>query len=205
MNSELLSQIGDEKKELRRRFLDLRSRLSVSQRQEWDAQLLHHLQQSPLYRQSDVLLVYFPIKGEPNVLSVAEQAVRDGKTVGFPISHPQTHTLSFHAVSDWHTLSPGAYGIPEPPASAPTLNDAPRALCLVPGLAFDRCGFRLGYGSGYYDRFLKNFGGTSLALLYEAFLCNRLPRYETDLPVQHIFTEKGEEALDVSDTKSPSE
>ena len=100
--------------------------------------------------------------------------------------------MSFHLFEGEEALVPDACRIPAPPKTAPVAVPTKNTLCLVPGLAADKQGARLGYGGGYYDRFLPAFLGVSLFPLYSCFLCNALPREETDVPVSHILTEKGE-------------
>ncbi len=93
-------------------------------------------------------------------------------------------------VRDFSALRPGIFGILEPQSGA----EVPKAqidLALVPGLAFDRFGYRLGYGKGYYDRFLQGFSGRSIGLCYAALLQERLPTAEFDRAVGEIVTEKG--------------
>ncbi len=131
-------------------------------------------------------------------MPLAEDMLRRGKKVGFPISHPQTRTLTFHSVTDLSAMERGVYGIPEPSPSGELLNQAKESLCLVPALAADRHGFRLGYGGGYYDRFLTEFLGDSLLPLYHCLITDSLPTDPTDHAVAYILTEKGEESLHAS-------
>ena len=90
-------------------------------------------------------------------------------------------------------LSPAMYGIPEPPEEnecyvpSPFLND----ICIVPAVCFDRHGYRIGYGKGYYDRFLAGFGGTSVGFTLDCLLKDAVPRGRYDRAVDMIITEKG--------------
>lgn len=187
--------VSEEKKKLRREFFALRASLSEKERQEWDRFLNDALANSRFYREARVLLCFFPVRGEPDLLPLAAKALRDGKKVAFPISHPEDHTMSFRAVGDLSELKKGTYGIPEPPETGELLNDARDALCLLPGLAFDRYGYRLGYGGGYYDRFLEHFSGVAIAPTYSPFLADRLPTDDYDRPSDGVITEKGEVSL----------
>ena len=87
-------------------------------------------------------------------------------------------------------LERGAYSIPEPRADAEVFSHRRHALCIVPALAFDRRGFRLGYGGGYYDKFLKEFDGVSLGVTYDALIADKLPTGVYDVPVDVIITER---------------
>ncbi|MBR2354717.1 MAG: 5-formyltetrahydrofolate cyclo-ligase [Clostridia bacterium] len=189
--------LSEQKQALRKQFRTLRDSLRIEQKEALDRAICEQVAAHRLYREASVLLLFFPVRGEPNLLPLAEKAMKEGKTVGFPISYPHDRTMSFRAISDLSELSPGTYGIPEPPQSGALLNARADALCLLPGLAFDRQGFRLGYGGGYYDRFLTEFPGTTLAPTYHMYLVDRLPINGTDRPTHCLITEKGEESLDV--------
>ena len=90
-------------------------------------------------------------------------------------------------------LTPARFGIPEPDGSCPALanSDFARALILVPALAFDENGYRLGYGGGYYDRFLARFGGVTVGLVYRDLLFDNLPKGYYDRKVKLIISESG--------------
>ena len=85
----------------------------------------------------------------------------------------------------------GAFSIMEPnPEVCEKYEDFSHGLCLVPGLCFDMQGFRLGFGKGYYDRFLQNFSGTSVGLCYSKCIEHTLPSGVFDRPVDAVITEK---------------
>ena len=97
--------------------------------------------------------------------------------------------MTFHFVSDLSELTTGNYGIPEPPAENPCYSGE-SALCVVPALSYDRLGHRIGYGGGYYDRFLSTFTGESCGFVYRELLAPALPREPHDMAVSYIITEK---------------
>lgn len=144
-----------------------------------------------LKAQADTVLLFYPIKNEPDLLCSVNKLRAHGITVGFPISVTETLTLDFRAVSDISDMSLGAYGIREPMQNAQKIKTTKHTLCAVPALAFDKDGYRLGYGKGYYDRFLSDFDGTSVGVTYKDFILDTLPRGEFDLSVDLIITEGG--------------
>ena len=113
------------------------------------------------------------------------------KRVAFPISQTDTCTLDFRFVNSIDELQTGAYGIFEPRENAAKATFTERTLCVVPALAVDKEGFRLGYGKGYYDRFLCDFKGLSACALLNGFSCESLPHDENDIPVNIIIFETG--------------
>jgi 5-formyltetrahydrofolate cyclo-ligase len=79
----------------------------------------------------------------------------------------------------------------EPAPHLPTVNPGTIDLALVPGLAFDRHGWRLGYGGGFFDRFLSQFSGVNLGITFDALLLDSLPHDTYDIPLNYVVTEKG--------------
>lgn len=159
-----------------------------------DAELCRRVTSCDAYISAEVVLAYYPIKNEPDVLLIVKDALSKGKRVAFPISDPENFELDFRYVSSLEDMVCGEYSIPEPePTAERFLNDASsKALCIVPGLSFDRNGFRIGYGKGFYDRFLSRFEGVSVGLLAHGLLADELPRENTDMAVDVIITEKEE-------------
>lgn len=181
------------KKELRHAYRALRNGMDDESRKEQNALLQARFWQSTVWQGASTLLLYFPIGSEPDVLPLAEAWWQRGGRVAFPVCDPVSCTMTFRYASSADELSMGAYGIREPRVDAeafdPRLGDA---VCIVPGLVFDRRGYRIGYGKGYYDRFLSRFAGRSCALVYRECLADRLPRDAYDLPVDLILTTEGE-------------
>ena len=181
----------NEKNELRRTLRARRRAIEPQRKAELDASLVAHTLTTKEFQSARLLLLYAPLSDEPNLLPLADAAWREGKQVAFPISVTESHTLDFRTLSSIEELCEGAYGISEPPITAPKATAASDTLCIVPALAFDKEGFRLGYGGGYYDRFLSAFQGTAIGLCYRELLQNKLPRDRYDRAVTLLITEKG--------------
>ena len=139
------------------------------------------------------VLFFCPLSTEPDIIPVAKKLLAIGKRIAFPISLTTTYELEFKYVERLEDLVLGAYGIKEPPKDALSVTDFSDALCLVPALAFDKRGFRLGYGKGYYDRFLRASKVKSAGVVYSEFITDRLSVDKHDMSVDIIFTEKGVE------------
>ena len=180
-----------DKQTARSYFLELRRNLSEVWRSNMDRMLLSNTLKAPAFKEAKVILCYYPVRGEPGILPIATYAIGLGKKVAFPISHPKERRLSFHVINSLSDLSSGAYNIPEPLEELPIVTDFSDSLCIVPALAFDRTGRRLGYGGGYYDRFLSTFNGTSAGLAYSQFFVDKIPTDAHDAAVDIIITENG--------------
>ena len=145
----------------------------------------------PEYRRATWVLGYAPFRREPDIRPLIERALAAGKRVAMPRCVTADHTLGFYEIRSWAELETGSYGIAEPPAEEerrwqPTAD----AVCFVPALGYDNDGYRLGYGGGYYDRFLPTFAGVSVGLCPSECL-TKLPREINDRPVTAVVTERG--------------
>lgn len=180
------------KADARRLLLDLRKQMGEEIHAEKSKQLCAVAEKLIDEIGATTVLAFFPVRGEPNILPLAKRLLKKGITVAFPISHKEDVRLEFRAISDLNDLKLGTYKICEPTESEQTLCRFERdAVCLVPALSFDRRGMRLGYGMGYYDRFLQDFGGISLGVAFSDLLVDELPTTDTDIPVSKIITEGG--------------
>ncbi len=179
------------KKELRRIFLDKRRALTRAEIENASADISKALLSLPEFERADTVLFFYPTRNEPELFIAMDEALKRGKSVAFPISRANTLTLDFRLVADLNELSQGTYGIYEPRESASTPILTESSLCVVPALSYDKQGFRLGYGKGYYDRFLPTFGGTSVGVAFDEFISPRLPALPTDIPVDVLITQTG--------------
>lgn len=118
------------------------------------------------------------------------------KRFGVPYCPPGDGAMFFCRIDSTEELKPGRYGILEPdPKKSLDHTDWQTALCLVPGIAFDRLGYRLGYGKGYYDRFLAGKKIVAAGLCYRELVQQELPREPHDQRVQILITEDGSFAV----------
>ena len=176
----------------RKELHSIRNGLSEEYRSYCDSLLFFKTINSDAYNSSDIILAYYPVKSEPGIIPIIDRALEDGKRVAMPVSDTENFTLTFRYINSLSDLHKGAYSIPEPLPNALEYKGEDNALCIVPALAFDRRGVRIGYGKGFYDRFLESFGGVTLGLCYSKLLVEELPAEKTDASVDIIITEKEE-------------
>ncbi len=149
------------------------------------AQLGQLLRQTQLYQQARTIYGYLSFNQEVRTVPILEQALRDGKQVAVPRVYGQE--MKFHLLEDLSLAAPGYFGIPEPPETAPIAQDE-TALVLMPGLAFDRQGHRVGYGGGFYDRFLAaEPRHPTLALCYDFQVFPTLETQAHDIPADLVL------------------
>lgn len=177
-----------EKNEIRRQFKDARDRMSSRQAAALSEVICGHIISSPAFVRAERVFAYCPLGNEVDVRGVVREAWRRGKRVAFPKVFG--NEMSFFEAGDFRKLHPGAFGVMEPEETR--LADWETGLMLVPGVAFDRRGNRMGFGKGYYDRYLaKHPGCICLGIAYELQVADRIPTEETDMPLQGLVTEKG--------------
>lgn len=177
------------KQELRAECKRRRSAIPPEGKRKLDELIRRRIVETEEFQRAETVLLYAPVKGEIDLLPLAAVCRRLGKEVGFPISMADG-SLTFRSPASGERLMTGAYGIPEPaPTAKPsTLNE--KTLCILPGLSFDADGNRLGYGKGYYDRFLADFSGMTLGAVYEKLICDSIPAEAHDRSVDVIVTER---------------
>ena len=140
---------------------------------------------SPAYREADTIYGYLPYNQEVRTVPMLERALREGKRVAVPKVYGEE--MRFIYLTDLSKVAKGYSGIPEPVGDGPVADD-PRALVLMPGLAFDRKGHRIGYGGGFYDKFLaREPEHPTIALCYDFQLLPELETEEFDIPVDTVL------------------
>ena len=183
-------ELREEKSALRRRLKEQRDALPAKERMLWDEAIAQQVMASEAFQQADCVFAYHSVGSEVDTSAILAAAHKLGKAVALPRCGKKGE-MSFFVVKGPQDLAAGKYNIPEPAGHCAPANPTQRSLCLVPGLAFDRRGCRIGYGGGYYDRFLADFPGTSLGLVRQSFLEAQLPREDFDLPVDALVTQTG--------------
>lgn len=176
------------KDSLREYARGFRNDLSADRKKAMDAMLSQSIINSELYRSNSVILAFYPLKKEPDILPVISDALKSGRKLFLPKTGPGC-AMRFYAVDSPGGLVKGNFGIMEP--SGGEAYDAKYGgLCLVPGLVFDRRGYRAGYGKGFYDRFLPSFMGVSAGICYEGLFFEHINQDIYDARVDLIYTER---------------
>ena len=141
--------------------------------------------ESESYKKAKSIYGYLPYNQEVRTVAMLEQAIRDGKRVAVPKCYGDE--MRFIWMEDLSKVEKGYAGIPEPVEDGPVADD-PTALVLMPGLAFDKEGHRIGYGGGFYDKFLaEEPEHPTIALCYTFQVVNELPTEEFDIPVDQVL------------------
>ena len=180
-----------EKQRLREEHLAAREALSEQERSVLDDRITQKLLATSEYAEATTVLTYVSVSSEVSTRMFIECALRDGKTVAVPRCLPG-HCLEFVAITSLDQLIAAPFGLLEPPKELPALTEEQMnaSICIVPALLVDIKGYRLGYGAGFYDRFLSTYPGKKICLAYQQNLSRTmLPHTTFDVAVDEVITE----------------
>lgn len=180
------------KTEIRKTLLKQRRGLSASKKKQYELQMLNSLRKWDVFKEACIIHIFLSKADEPETSQIIELAWKSGKQIGVPCVLPETLELFHSQLNSFDDLRPGALGVLEPsPKQRTALTPESFDLVIVPGVAFDRQGGRLGYGKGYYDRFLDQSLAFRLALAFDFQILETVPTEMYDVPMDGILTENG--------------
>lgn len=174
-----------DKNALRARIREQKRALTPAQIESASRRLTALLLRHPAYQNAGSIYGYLSYNQEVRTHALLQQALQDGKRVAVP--RVEGDRMRFYWLEDLSKVAPGCKGIPEPYGTEPVADD-PEALVLMPGLAFDAAGHRIGYGGGYYDKFLAEQPHPTVALCYDFQLLPQLKTEDYDIPVDIVLS-----------------
>jgi len=181
-----------DKKKTRQRVLQQRRAFSATEKTPAEQRMLKFLQSWEIFRQAKTIHIFISKTDEPDTSPIIESAWESGKTVAVPCVVPDSFELFHSQLKSFEDLSSGALGVLEPsPEGRIAMNPESFDLVIIPGVAFDRQGGRLGYGKGYYDRFLEQTAAFRLALAFNFQVLEKVPTEKHDVPMNGVLTESG--------------
>ena len=183
------SELIEQKSALRRRMRDKLRAMTDSQRDDASIRARALLEAQAVWRRAGSVLFFAPLREELDIWALAEKALLSGKTVGLPRFEGKRNSYAACEIRDLNTdLSPGRFGIREAGASCGELSLNRLDLILVPGVAFDSQGRRLGRGNGFYDQLLTAVRGTTCGVAFDEQIEREIPVEPHDIFVDCILT-----------------
>ncbi len=183
------------KHQLRKQYKQIRKQLTDTQVAANSHAIVQALFNTAFWQESTTVMLYLSFQNEVITDAIYQRGWNEGKTMLVPICSPQNGIMTMSKLSSLEQLELNRYGIRELPAHLQTLVLPQQIdLCLIPGIAFDPYGNRLGFGSGYYDRYLAQIPASipRIALLHSCQIYNgTLPTDQYDLPMDYMLTEQG--------------
>lgn len=182
-------QIND-KNTLRRQLKNFRRNISINEKSVMDKFIAENFLNSNDYRNCKRLLIYVSSGFEVSTAEIMKKAFFE-KEVYCPRCEGKGNQMDFYKVEDFSQLEKQSFGIFEPISTCKKLEDfSSDDICITPGLSFDKSGYRLGFGRGFYDRFFEKFNGIKIGICYESGYVEKLPYDDYDKKVDKLITEK---------------
>lgn len=202
-----MTPLEEEKYKLRKKMEKARDAIGAEESEKKSKQACEHVLAHSILTQRPMdkpltICTYMPFRSELNIAPVMEWCWEQNIRVLVPRAHRLTRTLHIHAIKSYNDLETGAWGIREPKHNAPSWElDSPIDLMIIPGLAFDVRGGRLGYGGGYYDSFVRSFqrvfqrkqwkSPLLMSVAFDLQVVDHVPMERHDFKIDVIITESG--------------
>jgi len=195
----------EKKSSIRKKYLDKRNALTPEAREKASRKITERVLRMPEVASAPVVFLYASYRSEVTTKQLIQTLVSEGRTVALP--KVEGETLVFYPVGFWEDLFPGYRGILEPQVSAGTepVSPGPRDVMLLPGACFDYSGNRIGYGGGYYDRYLNDISGKKPVRIglafHRQFYPSVLPAEPQDVAVDYVVSERKTVKTEANKTK----
>lgn len=180
----------EEKQQLRAVMRARERQLSDRYRRESDQAIAAHLTAMPEYQAAGTIFCFVGTPHEIDTRPILENALATGKRLCVPLC-TGPGMMELRQITTLSQLTPGAYGIPEPPEDAPTVSVDETDFAILPCLTCNHLGHRLGQGQGYYDRFLAHYRSGAVLLCREKLIREEIPLEPHDYPIPWVLTERG--------------
>lgn len=180
----------EEKQQLRSSIRRLAAQLPLRYREEADRAIAAHLLAMPEYQTADTVFCFVSTAREINTRPILEHTLSSGKRLCVPLC-TDPGIMELRQITSLEQLSPGAYGILEPPPDSPAIPVDEVDFAALPCLTCNHLGHRLGQGGGYYDRFLAHYRGAAVLLCRERLIREEIPLEPHDCPIPWVLTEVG--------------
>ncbi len=175
-----------DKKEIRKNMISKRDNILKEAKEIMDKNIILKLKESEYYKKSKNIFIYLGFGSEIDTMSYIQEFINEGKHIFIPRTDIKTKKMEAVEITSLEGLKENKYGILEPEFCKNNLD-----LIILPGVAFDLVGKRIGYGGGYYDRYLENIDKKiiKVALIYDFQLLENVPAEEHDIKADYIITE----------------
>ncbi len=179
------------KQNLRKKYRNIRQEMLPAHKEKRDNLIFERLINFQKYQKARTLLCFVSTDIEVDTKQLINHALENGKQVAVPKCLDKNGNMEFFLITSLSELKKDSYGILEPDENIATrLVNFTNSVCILPGFAFDMNGFRIGYGKGFYDRFLQRYTGVKIGVCYNSCMTSTLPRGRFDISADYIVTQK---------------
>lgn len=188
------------KKKLRAEAKEMRRSMSPEIKQSLDRKIKNKLLNLWAVREAHTVLCYVSTEIEVNTRELITDLLKMGKRVAVPRCESDKGDMDFYYINSLSELSSGSFGVEEPdPQKSIMVGQTEGSVCIVPAFMFDKNGYRLGYGKGYYDRYLSRYNGATIGVCYSENLQQELYHGKYDRAVELVVTDR--EILTIRDSR----
>ncbi|MEG0570568.1 MAG: 5-formyltetrahydrofolate cyclo-ligase [Oscillospiraceae bacterium] len=185
------SDIREVKKALREKYKGIRANMKSSAKLVSDNEIYLKFINCDSYKNAKTIFTFVSTNIEVDTIKIIKQALLDKKVVAVPKCLDKNGKMAFYQITSFDDLSQQTYGLLEPNINTcKKISEYYDAVCIVPGFSFDPMGYRIGFGKGFYDRFLSEFVGIKIGICYNNCIDSKLPHGRYDIAVNYIITEK---------------
>lgn len=167
---------------LRNKYKEIRR--NIKDREKQDNIIFNKIINLEEYKKSDLILTYVSLKDEVDTVELIKHSLKIGKRVAVPKC--EGDDIVFYYISSFEDLKEGNFGILEPKTNK-IITDFNNSICIIPGVAFDKQNNRIGYGRGFYDRFLENYTGVKVGLTYRECICDKIDSEINDIKMDKVI------------------
>ena len=167
---------------LRNKYREIRK--NINNKEKLDNIVFNKVINLEEYKQSDLILTYVSLKDEVDTIELIKYSLENGKSVAVPKC--EGNDIVFYYINSLEDLEERSFGILEPKTSE-VVSDFNNSICIIPGLVFDKENNRIGYGRGFYDRFLEKYNGIRIGLTYKECICDKIDADENDIKMDKVI------------------
>ncbi|WP_027623261.1 5-formyltetrahydrofolate cyclo-ligase [Clostridium lundense] len=180
----------EDKKLIRDSILKIRDTISLSERKKYDEEIFKKVIESKYYKEAKSIFIFVSYKTEVDTHKIIKKALEDGKVISVPKVISKKDGMYGAIINKFSDLKPGKYGILEPGEENIKILEKDIDLVLIPGAVFDKEGGRIGYGGGFYDRFLVKVRKDvpKVAIAYDVQIIDKVPMGELDVRIDDIIS-----------------
>lgn len=186
-----LTDIRQLKRDLRAKYRSIRENMFPAQKKALDEAILRRLTSTSFYREARTVLCFASTAIEVDTWPLLRQVLSEGKKLALPTCLDAQGSMDFFLVRSLDELRRGHFSLLEPdPEVCPRLTNEKGSVCILPAFAFDPEGYRIGFGKGYYDRFLQRYSGLKAGVCYNSCIAPSLPHGRYDAAADYLVTPK---------------
>lgn len=171
-------------------YKNLRKSINPETKNAADKQIFKKLTEASAFKDSELILTYISVNDETDTISLVKHSFENNKRVAVPKCLDKNGNMDFFEIKSFDDLKSSHFGLLEPSENCGVITDFNNSLCIVPAFSYDKKGYRIGYGGGYYDRFLSKHNVFKIGICYDECIAENHLKDIFDISVDVVITEK---------------